>query len=86
MRWVRSAAKEYLLRVTDAQRNGRSLGPRSPETERIHHEFQAAKLRADEGEKALRERLPQYPFDDAFAASLPAQLRAVRPTLDPQRT
>ena len=59
MRWVRSGGKEYLVRVTDAQRNGRSLGPRSPETERIFHEFQAAKARADEGEKKLRERMAQ---------------------------
>lgn len=59
MRWVRSGGKEYLVRVTDVQRNGRSLGPRSPETERIFQEFQAAKARADESDKQLRERMAQ---------------------------
>ena len=39
MKWVRAADREYLVRLRDAKGNGKSLGPRSPETERIHAAF-----------------------------------------------
>lgn len=56
-RWVRSGGKDYLLRLTDAKGNGRSLGARSPKTESIYAEFQAGKTRAAERDKVLREKL-----------------------------
>ena len=57
MRWVRAGGREYLLRLTDARGNGRSLGPRSEKTQSIFDEFQSAKARAGETGKRLRERL-----------------------------
>lgn len=59
MRWMRSAGRDYLLRLSDAKGNGRSLGVRSPETERIFAEFQEGKARADGRSKQLRERMAQ---------------------------
>ncbi|NNM65704.1 MAG: hypothetical protein HKL99_14065 [Burkholderiales bacterium] len=59
MRWVRSGGGEYLVRLTDSSRNGRSLGARSPETEKIFAEFQAGKERADSRDRALREKLAE---------------------------
>lgn len=57
MRWVRSRGHDYLLRLRDATGNGRSLGARSAETERIFAEFQTAKERADTRDKTLSQTL-----------------------------
>ena len=59
MKWVRAAGKEYLVRLRDAKGNGKSLGPRSAETERIHAAFTASKQRADERFAALSATLQQ---------------------------
>lgn len=59
MKWVRAAGKEYLVRLRDAKGNGKSLGPRSAETERIHAAFTVSKQRADERFAALSATLQQ---------------------------
>jgi hypothetical protein len=57
MRWLRSGGREYLMRVTDARGNGRSLGARSPETEATYAAFQAGKERSHERVTGLSEKL-----------------------------
>lgn len=46
MRWKAVRGVDYLFRERDRRGNGRSLGPRSPETERILAEFLDAKQRS----------------------------------------
>ncbi len=59
MKWVRAGGRDYLVRLRDARGNGKSLGPRSTETERIHFAFTANKQRADERFAALSAALKQ---------------------------
>ena len=59
MKWVRAGGRDYLVRLRDARGNGKSLGPRSTETERIHSAFTANKQRADERFAALSAALKQ---------------------------
>ena len=59
MKWVRVADRDYLVRLRDARGNGKSLGPRSPETERIYAAFTTGKQRADERFAALSGALKQ---------------------------
>lgn len=56
---VRAGGKEYLVRLRDARGNGKSLGPRSTETERIHAAFATNKQRADERSATLSAALKQ---------------------------
>ncbi len=48
MSWKKVGEKEYLVRVTNRRGGNKSLGVRSPETERIHREFYDGKLRTQE--------------------------------------
>ena len=48
MRWKSVNGKDYLLRLTSASGNSKSLGPRTPETERIFEQFQHGKDLAEE--------------------------------------
>lgn len=59
MKWLETAGRQYLIRLRDAKGNGQSLGPRSPETERIHAAFIANKQRADERFASLSAALKQ---------------------------
>ena len=43
MHWKKSKGREYLFRSTDRHGYGKSLGLRSPQTERIIDEFRKAK-------------------------------------------
>lgn len=52
MHWKKIRGKEYLYRPIDVAGNARSLGPRSPETERIRAEF-------DEGRRRNAARLAE---------------------------
>ena len=45
------------MRLTDAKGNGKSLGPRSPETEAIYEKFNEGKARAEARLKATTARL-----------------------------
>lgn len=77
--WKTVAGRQYLYRIRDRQGNGTSLGPRSPDTERIHDDYQAARsdLR-DRGARispALDEAAAVYralrlPMIDSYAARL----------------
>lgn len=57
MRWLKSNGSEYLVRVTDARRNGRSLGPRTPKTEAAYAAFEDGKIRSYERLQGLSARL-----------------------------
>lgn len=57
MRWVRSSDREYLVRLKDASGNGKSLGVRCEETQRIFEQFNAAKQRAEEKAKTLKAKM-----------------------------
>lgn len=48
MRWKNVNGKDYLLRMTSASGNSKSLGPRNPETEQIFEQFQHGKALAEE--------------------------------------
>ena len=43
MRWADRSGKQYLYRALDRDGNAKSLGPRSPETERLFSEYRADK-------------------------------------------
>lgn len=57
MRWKNVNGKDYLLRLTSASGNSRSLGPRTPETEQIFQQFQDGKALAEEKYQSLKVRL-----------------------------
>jgi len=57
MHWKKSKGREYLFRTTDRAGHGKSLGPRSPETEEILAGFQLGKNAAQDRLNGLRERL-----------------------------
>ena len=54
MRWKPVNGKDYLLRMTSASGNSKSLGPRSPETEQIFEQFQQGKAQAEEKYQSLK--------------------------------
>lgn len=57
MKWLKSGGKQYLVRLSDARGNGRSLGPRNPETESIHTAFVEGKVRSRDRVQGLSQRL-----------------------------
>ena len=57
MRWKNVNGKDYLLRLTSASGNSRSLGPRAPETEQIFQQFQDGKALAEEKYQSLKVKL-----------------------------
>lgn len=59
MHWKKAKAREYLFKTRDRFGNGKSLGPRSPETEKIMAEFQKGKQDAKERLAKLKERLTE---------------------------
>lgn len=59
MRWKKAGGYEYLFRVRDRQGNGRSMGRRSEETERILAEFSLGKGRAEERLKGIDSALAE---------------------------
>lgn len=60
MHWKKVAGKQYLFRTQDRRGNGRSLGPRSRETERTFRQFKQNKTEAKTREAALRRRLAEH--------------------------
>ena len=79
LQWKTIAGRQYLYRIRDRQGNGTSLGPRSPDTERIHDEYQAARsdlrdrvarLSPVLGEAAAVYRALRMPMIDSYAARL----------------
>ena len=59
MHWKKSKGREYLFRSTDRYGYGKSLGLRSPQTERIIDEFRKAKRDIKERMSILKERLKE---------------------------
>ena len=58
--WKPVKGREYLIRVFNRKGGNKSLGPRSPETEKIFAEFVAGKARAKEREAALAKSLGEF--------------------------
>jgi len=59
MHWKKSKGREYLFRSIDRKGNGRSLGPRSKETEATLAGFRRGKKQAKEKLEALTQRLAE---------------------------
>jgi hypothetical protein len=59
MHWKRSKGKEYLFRSRDRLGYGKSLGPRSNETEKLLNGFRKNKNTLNERLKSLRNRLDE---------------------------
>ncbi len=59
MHWKKSKGREYLFRSLDRLGNGKSLGPRSPETEKIIDEFRKGKQKIRQRLATLRERIAE---------------------------
>jgi hypothetical protein len=59
MHWKESKGRKYLFRSADRSGNGKSLGVRSPETERIFEEFRKGKQENKDRVAALRERMAE---------------------------
>ena len=59
MHWKKSKGREYLFRSRDRFGYGKSLGPRSSETEKILAQFQQGKQREKERLSALKNQLKE---------------------------
>ena len=59
MQWKRAKGREYLFRFNDRRGYGKSLGPRSPETDRTYKEFYSNKERHAADIRRLKERLKE---------------------------
>ncbi len=59
MHWKKAKGKEYLFKSQDRYGYGKSLGPRSPETEKILADFRSAKKQAKEQLASLKNRLKE---------------------------
>lgn len=59
MHWKTVTGRQYLFRTRDRRGYGRSLGPRSSDTERTLEHFRRSKAEAEEREAALRHRLAE---------------------------
>lgn len=59
MHWKKSGGRQYLFRSHDRFGNGKSLGPRSPETERILADFRRRKSEILERTTRLRQRMAE---------------------------
>lgn len=60
MTWKKSNGADYLFRLRGSAGYGKSMGVRSPETERIYEEFVRAREEAKEREATLRARLDSF--------------------------
>jgi hypothetical protein len=59
MHWKKAKGREYLFRSRDRYGYGKSLGPRSPETEKILEEFRKNKQQLKERLESLKDRLKE---------------------------
>lgn len=57
--WKKVRDKEYLFRISDRFGNGKTLGLRSPETEKIYQDFKENKAEALTRFRSLRERIKE---------------------------
>lgn len=79
LQWKTISGRQYLYRIRDRQGNGTSLGPRSRDTERLHEDYQAAKIDLRDrvarisptlDEAAAVYRALRLPMIDSYAARL----------------
>lgn len=59
MHWKKSKGRDYLFRSKDRFGYGKSLGPRSPETEKILRDFRIGKAHSQDRLRSLKERLKE---------------------------
>jgi hypothetical protein len=59
MHWKKAKGREYLFHSVDRHGNGKSLGPRSKETEANYNDFHKNKKQALERQKHLKDRLKE---------------------------
>lgn len=59
MHWKKAKGREYLFHSVDRYGNGKSLGPRSNETEAIYDDFHKTKKQVLERQKHLKDRLKE---------------------------
>jgi len=59
MHWKKSKGKDYLFRSRDRFGYGKSMGPRSPKTEKILRDFRHGKERSQDRLRSLKERLKE---------------------------
>jgi hypothetical protein len=59
MHWKKSKGRQYLFRQRDRLGYGKSLGPRTPETEKIYADFKLAKQKVQERLASFKERLKE---------------------------
>jgi len=59
MHWKKAKGREYLFRSHDRYGYGKSLGPRSPKTEKILADFRLAKQQAKNRLSSLQDRLKE---------------------------
>lgn len=59
MHWKKSKGREYLFRSRDRFGYGRSMGPRTPELEKVLEDFRRGKQRAKERLASMKERLKE---------------------------
>jgi hypothetical protein len=79
LQWKRIDNKEYLYRIVDSAGNGRSLGPRAPDTEHLYEEFLRLRQTQEDVAETLRVdaalyralRLPRLP---SFAGDVVREL------------
>lgn len=57
MSWKHISGREYLVKRTSASGNGKSLGPRSKETEQLYQRFQEGRATAQDRYAGLSEKL-----------------------------
>jgi hypothetical protein len=59
MHWKKSKGRQYLFRQRDRLGYGKSLGPRTPETEKIYADFKLTKQKVQERLASFKERLKE---------------------------
>lgn len=87
MHWKKSKGREYLFRSKDRYGYGKSLGPRSDETEKIIADFRKAKNRIKERQAALKARLKEQArfCKAAVIQRVPRIVAGILRTLDNQK-
>ena len=60
MHWKRAGGRQYLFRSLDRRGNGKSLGPRSSETEQVLADFQRRKASITDRLTGLRQQVAEH--------------------------
>ena len=57
MKWIKRSGREYLFRQRNSRGDGRSMGPRNENTEKIYHQFHAGKTELNSKRKLMFDEL-----------------------------